>query len=248
MSHLLTNIYAAKLGSLTGVGPMTPLKGFIPSEKITAESLMEDYITEKSAKEVDNEDLVRMSYVPLVLADLVWDYTMTIVDIASNLHIPATKKLCIAVRKLRERYLHEEPRIFDGIIASEMKKDNAEYFDDCIANIMTQFCQNVRFDLKSSYPELGEEWIYYLVAIQQCEILHSTLVKYTTSMTGNVSKAIGIKLNTFLPSAFYRLGELIHCFIGDKPMSPQFGKLRTMYIETFYAQMKNIVLNTHYKT
>ncbi len=45
MSNLISNIYAAQLGSLTGVGPMAPLKGFKPSEKITATSLMADYIT-----------------------------------------------------------------------------------------------------------------------------------------------------------------------------------------------------------
>ncbi|MBD5585378.1 MAG: hypothetical protein HDQ88_09870 [Clostridia bacterium] len=242
MATLITNRYAAQLGSLTGVGPMAPLKGFTPSEKITATSLMEDYITEKSAKNVTNEELVRMSYVPLALAELVWDYAMTIVDMASNFQIPATKKLCLVIRKLRERYLIDEPRIFDDIIESKMKTLNAEYFDEAVSDIMQQFVNNVRFDLKSIYPDLDEEWVYYLVAVQQCHVLYSSLVNYVTSITGTISLNIGIELQSFLPAAFYRLEELIPCFMGDKPMSKSFDKLRGAYVKTFCGQMKQIKL------
>ncbi len=242
MSNLISNRYAAQLGSITGVGPMALLKGFTPSEKITAASLMEDYITEKSAKNVTNEELVRMSYVPLVLAELVWDYVMTIIDMASNLHIPATKKLSLTIRKLREEYKLEDPNIFEGIIDSRMKSDNAELFDDNIKKIMNQYVQNVRFDLMSQYPKLDEEWVYYRIAIQQCLVLHKSLVNYTAFITGQVSTSVGINLTSFLPSSFYKLGELIPYFVGDKPMSKGFRKIEREYVKTFVAQMKQLRL------
>ena len=242
MATLITNRYAAQLGSLTGVGPMAPLKGFIPSENITASSLMEDYITEHSAKNVTNEELARMSYVPLALAELVWDYTMTIVDMASNLHISATKKLCLAVRKLRQCYILDEPRVYEDIMESNMKKLNAECFDEDISDIMKKFVHDVRSDLKNMYPDLGEEWVYYLIAVQQCHVLYSSLVNYVSSITGTISRKINIELKSFLPSSFYSLEELIPCFIGDKPMSLDFERLRSSYVNTFCDQMKHIRL------
>lgn len=185
---------------------------------------------------IDKDTLFRFAYVPFVIAQLVWDYADTILTTAAWLKISETKKLCRAVRELRRDY----DRIHSAHIdakheASEVS--NMYVFEDGVAGITKQLLLNIKIDLKSEYPDLDADHLSFLIAVYQCDITLKSLLLYTRKQTERIAKKIERNVGNILPESIYKLDKLILEFVGDKPVSNRFRKLKQQYIETFATQI-----------
>lgn len=196
----------------------------------------------KLSKLLDKDTLFRFAYVPFVIAELVWDYADTIIDLAIMMRLKATKKLCRAIRELRRDYDRvRAPFIDDAHRNSET--ENMYMFEDGVNDIFKTLLVNIRCDLKGEYPELAPDYLDLLTAVYQCDILLHSLFRYVRMQTEKIEKIVGHRIGRILPDEMYRLDALVIAFVGDKPVSERFISIKETYIKTLATQMALIELN-----
>lgn len=196
---------------------------------------------------LNREELFRLAYVPFVIAQLVWDYADSILNMAALLRISETKKLCRTVRMLRREYDRLRAHHIDAAHeASEVS--NMYVFEDGVADITKQLLLNLRINLRREYPELEDDYMSYLIAIYQCDITLKSLLLYTRRQTEIIKKKINGDVGHILPEPVYQLNRLVIEFVGDKPVSEDFAKLKKQYIETYATQIALIELSDNQRT
>lgn len=195
----------------------------------------------KLSKILDRDTLFRFAYVPFVIAELVWDYADTILTLSVMMRTGA-KKLCRAVKELRRNYERERAPFIDQA-HKDSEVENMFVFEDGVRDIYTQMLVNVRCDLKSEYPNLDKDNIDLLTAVYQCDITLQSLILYTQQQTAKIERIVGHRIGKILPAQIYQLARLIPEFVGDKPASDNFNKLKKQYEKTFATQIALIELS-----
>lgn len=191
---------------------------------------------------LNREELFRLAYVPFVIAQLVWDYADSILNMAALLRISETKKLCRTVRMLRREYDRLRAHHIDAAHeASEVS--NMYIFEDGVADITKQLLQNLQINLRSEYPELEDAYMSHLIAVYQCDITLKSLLLYTRRQTEIIEKKVYGHIGHILPEPVCQLNRLVIAFVGDKPVSEDFAKLKKQYIEKFATQIALVELN-----
>ncbi|MCM1076277.1 MAG: hypothetical protein NC411_02830 [Bacteroides sp.] len=193
-------------------------------------------------KTFSREQLFRFSYVPFVIAELVWDYADTVIIQAEFLGNQLTRKLSRAIRQARAEFVRERQPYVDED-SQERQMDNGYVFEDAVKHITDQMLMNIKIDITKEYPELEENSRDLLIAVYQCHILSKALLLYMSRQKAQVEKMVGHKIGDILPKSYYRMDMLIPEFIGDKPLSPKFEELKKQYISTFATQIGLIELN-----
>lgn len=207
-----------------------------------AKQQREERETLKLSKMLDKDTLFRFAYVPFVIAELVWDYADTIIDIAIIMRLGETKKLCRAIRELRRDYDRvRAPFIDDAHRDSET--ENMYMFEDGVNDIFKTLLVNIRCDLNGEYPELAQDYLDLLTAVYQCDILLHSLFRYVRMQTEKIEKIVGHRIGRILPDEMYQLDALVIAFVGDKPVSERFISVKETYIKTLATQMALIELN-----
>ena len=192
-------------------------------------------------KALTRDELFRFAYVPFVIAELVWDYADTVLDMAHR--IPEVKKLSRAIRNaraeydaLRRQYINAESR--------EREIENMYVFEDGVKRITKQMLVNIDIDIKSEYPELIPESRDLLVAVYQCHVLSRALVTYTDNESRKLERKLKHqRVGRILPPPYYVMDKLIPEFVGDKPASAHLKNLFGQYIKSLSVQIGLIALN-----
>ncbi len=195
----------------------------------------------KLSKILDRDTLFRFAYVPFVIAELAWDYADTVLTLSAMMKTGA-KKLCRAVRELRREYERERARFIDQA-HKDSEVENMYVFEDGVKDIYTQMLVNVRCDLNSEYPSLDKDSVDLLTAVYQCDITLQSLILYTQQQTSKIERIVGHRIGKILPAQVYQLARLMPEFVGDKPASERFNKLKKQYEKTFATQIALIELN-----
>lgn len=195
----------------------------------------------KLSKILDRDTLFRFAYVPFVIAELAWDYADTVLTLSAMMKTGA-KKLCRAVRELRREYERERARFIDQA-HKDSEVENMYVFEDGVKDIYTQMLVNVRCDLNSEYPSLDKDSVDLLTAVYQCDITLQSLILYTQQQTSKIERIVGHRIGKILPAQVCQLARLMPEFIGDKPASERFNKLKKQYEKTFATQIALIELN-----
>lgn len=229
-----------------------PMPNYMPFSGVSARCIIVDELKDtikqheeaeklKLSKILDRDTLFRFAYVPFVIAELVWDYADTILTLSAMMRTGA-KKLCRAVRELRRDYERERAQFIDQT-HKDSEVENMYVFEDGVKDIYTQMLVNVRCDLKSEYPSLDKDSIDLLTAVYQCDITLQSLILYTQQQTAKIERIVGHQIGKILPAQIYKLARLIPEFVGDKPASENFNKLKKQYEKTFATQIALIELS-----
>lgn len=193
-------------------------------------------LKERARRYVDEtlsrDELFRFGYVPVVVCRLVWDYVDTILDLCQLMRLSDTRKLCRAVKDLRSEYERHHSRYID---ASHDKHEgyNMDVFEEGISDNMRLLTINIKAQIGSQYPDLQEDYRHLLVAVYQCHILLQSLTQYDKKQSAKISKRLGYKVSTILPSAVVALQPLVIEFAGDKQLAGTWQE----YINTISNQI-----------
>lgn len=190
----------------------------------------------------NREELFRISYVPFVIAELVWDYADSVVLMAAELNIKETREPSRLIRQAREKYKRWQVEMLKKDF-TDIEMANAYVYEDATAHITGQFIMNLRADLKRCYPNLTTGTVHLLEATYQCLIMFRALMLYMERQRDRVFKRTGKNMGFMLPKEFLYLKHLIPLYIGDKPVSEQFDALVDQYIKTFANQIALISLD-----
>lgn len=193
-------------------------------------------------KALSREELFRLAYVPFVIAELVWDYADTIINTASRLDCPDTRRICRAIRKLKQEYDRTRYHfIGDEERAREM--DNAEIFEDIIAGHVSQMMMHIRLAMDNDTPDLLPDWRTMLTAVHQCRVLSQALMLYTSEQEARTARRIGKPIGRILPPQSYALHDLLPEFFGDMPPGKRLTETLNQYARTFAARMGAMEFN-----
>lgn len=206
------------------------------------EAQREQQKEQKLSEVLDSETLMRFAYVPFVVVQLAWDYADTIVDVASMLKLHPTKKLCRAVRELKRQYDRVRDE-FTNYAHRDSEIDNMYVFEDGVSDLFSLYLKNIEFDLKSEYPDLGEDYRNYLLAIYQCHIVLQSIYRYAEMQKVKIEKIVGHQIGDVLPKELRRLDILVMAFVGDKPISAKFDAQQNTYAQCLANRMTLIELN-----
>lgn len=202
----------------------------------------EELELQRCAKIFNREELFRYSYVPFVIAELVWDYADTVIIQAQVIGNPATIRLSREIRKARAEFVSVRRPYVIGE-ARERQVENAYVFEEGVGHITRQMLSNIRIDIQKEYPELDEDSRNLLVAVYQCHILSKALLHYMAKQKLDTERRVGHVIGDIMPSSYYVMDKLIPEYIGDKPCSEEFSKLMNQYIETLSTQIGLVELN-----
>lgn len=148
-----------------------------------------------------------------LLGALVWDYTETVLDLASQMRINETKKLARAVRTLRDDYdrLQRDSLMTDHL---EHIRDLSILFERICRTHLERMCNGIRTDL-GRYPDLSAEYRMLLIAVYSALTVLNALTIYGNECDAWIRKH-GIHGNSILGTQLPRLAILLKEFAGDK--------------------------------
>lgn len=191
---------------------------------------------------LDDETLFRFSYVPFVIAELVWDYVDTILIFAAQQRIEPTKKLSRTLHQLRDSYNHYRERYIDRA-HRESETNNMYVFEEGVKHIFSTFFVNIKADILHEHPDLCSDSVWYLTAVYQAHITLRALFLYVSMQKERVEKIVGHSIGDILPKHIRALDPAILAFVGDSPASKNFEKLGDSYVRTLATQMALVELN-----
>ncbi len=208
----------------------------IKRERAERERRTENRITDEIARILSREELFRFSYVPFVIAELVWDYADTVMICAQHIGNPATRRLSREIRNARTEYERLRQRHIDAD-NREREIENGYVFEDGVHDITSQMLVNIQCDIRSAYSDLNDDSRDLLIATYQCHVTSAALLKYIEKQRRDVARRLNRNVGNILPPSYMVMHRLIPEYIGDKPATPRFRDLMNKYIDTFATQI-----------
>lgn len=188
------------------------------------------------AKSLSKQDIFRFTYVPFVVAELVWDYADTVLIFSKQIGKSETKRLARAIKEARKEYRSVR---FSYCIGDQQKRleENMLVFESALMPVIKQMTLNLTCDIRKQYPDLLEPTFNLIHAITECNIMSSALLKYVYRQAEIISRKTGVAMTNPLPKSFMIMHKLIPEFYGDKTFSERFGKLRKLYVDILATKM-----------
>lgn len=188
---------------------------------------------------LSDEELLRVAYVPFVVCRLVWDYVDTILDLCVILKRSETKKLCRAVRELRQQYQRQRYPIIDKE-HDDGEERNMYIFENFINVKLNVLAVNIAGAISMEHPDLSQEYSDLLKAVYMAHALLKAVKQFSNKMTSKAAKRLKMSLGSMLPKSVHALDSIILDFAGDKRLSDEFMKREQSFIDVLATQMELI--------
>lgn len=197
--------------------------------------------TEKELSELlDQDTFFRFGYIPFVIAELVWDYADTAIDLAVTMKHSQSKKLCRRIRELRKEYIYFKKKYFDSShLESEI--DNMETFYDELNDFFKTYFQSYVDKLVEQYPDLSIDNKMLISEAYLCKFTLNALFKYMSYIKGKVENIVRHPIGDILPKSIYQLNDIILGFATDNPIRAELIK-KEDFVDELVEQIKSIDL------
>lgn len=201
-----------------------------------------EYTELQLSKMLDKDTLFRFAYVPFVIAELVWDYTDTILIMASQMRLTPTKKLCRVIKQLRVEYDRYRSGFIDDA-HHQSEEENMLVFEDGVNGIFSTFLIHLKSDIQREHPDLSSDSVSFLMGVYQAHITLRALFLYVENQKKKIEGIVKKTIGDILPKHVRALDTAILAFVGDSPASKGFEKIGDTYVRTLANQMALIELN-----
>lgn len=190
-------------------------------------------------RSLSHDDLLRVAYIPFVIARLVWDYTDTILNLCYMMRLKPVKRLCTAVRKLRREYDQERAPFIDRV-QEDGEEENMLVYESQVKHITSLFIVNLDCAINREFSQIPDDFRNLLKAVYQTSSLINALILYTEKQTDKASAALGWPMSHMLPIQIYKLRSLLPQFAGDLALGPEWQKTEEQFVKTFANQISAI--------
>lgn len=185
---------------------------------------------------LSSEELLRLAYVPFVIARLVWDYADTVLSLCYMMRLTEAKPLATAVRKLRREYDQDRAPFIDKE-HEDSEEANMLVYEEKVRSLMRLYMVNLDCAISREFASIPDECRNLLRAVYQCRALAEALFAYTDRWTGKAAAKLGWRMGSMLPDTVHRLRGLIIEFAGDMRLSEEWELQERKFIETFANQI-----------
>lgn len=196
----------------------------------------------KLSQMLDHETIFRVSYIPMVITNLSWDYADTIILMATQLRIQKVKKLSRSIRELKVDYDRiSSPFIIDAYKKSD--EDNMFSYEEEVRDLFKLYLVNIECDVRSEYPELSDEYVIFVKSVYICHIVLQSIFSYADLQKNRLETIIGHKIGKIIPTHLLALDKLVLEYVADYPISESFRKQQATYASSLANRMLRIELN-----
>lgn len=119
-----------------------------------------------------------MAYLPFVIAEVVWDYVDTILDLACVMRLQPTKRLCRAMRELRLDYDRSRAPFIDAK-SREVETEHMIAFQDEFRAYFNKLWLAVKFNLRQRHGQLEENSEMLVCSVHMAMVCFKALRKFT---------------------------------------------------------------------
>lgn len=193
-------------------------------------------VTQQSISEaLDEPTLFRVAYIPYVLAEVVWDFADTVLNICATLKIQETKKLSRAVRELRTEYNRYRSKYIDAAHQA-LEVEHREVFIDANTPTLNEFCRQMREHITAKYGKVDADYMYMLLGTYEALAVLRALQLYVADCDRTINEAVGYSNRSIMPTHVFRLRTLLEEFAGNCKM-PADDPALVRCINSLYSSM-----------
>lgn len=190
------------------------------------------------SKALTQNELYRVAYLPFVIAEVVWDYVDTILDLACLLKLQQTKRLCRAMRELRRDYDRSRAPFIDDK-SREVETEHMIAFQDEFRAYFNKLWLAVKFNLRQRHGHLEENYEMLVCAVHMSMVCFKALRKFTNWADTLIESKCGRANHSIMPDQIRRLGILLPEFAGDCAIDLDTPEM-DMWRDTLYNHIHSI--------
>ncbi|MGM9845574.1 MAG: hypothetical protein ACI30K_05035 [Muribaculaceae bacterium] len=194
-------------------------------------------VVDMMQRELTDDELFRVAYVPFAIAELAWDYAATVTDIAAVIKDSDTRRLGRAMRKLREEYNQHRFKFIPPEYR-EGERENSLLFEESIAKVMQLYTVNVKAEIQRLNPQLDASYTLLLVALWQFKLVAAALMRYCVIVRNEAEEIMRVGMGSLLPRTFFAAVELIDQFRGDTKMGEAFMGVYNANVAALTAKIR----------
>lgn len=148
-----------------------------------------------------------------IIGALAWDYADSVLNLAAQMHIKETKRLCRAVRSLRRDY--DNMRI-QSLDQKHLRREweLAETFEGICKSHFQKLCLGLRNEIHRD-TDLDPRCVMLVEAVQMAMTLIDTLKLYAAECDSFIRSYCPAAPHSILPDHFKSLATLLPEFAGD---------------------------------
>ncbi|MCM1165185.1 MAG: hypothetical protein NC110_00210 [Ruminococcus sp.] len=160
----------------------------------------------------DRHTVFRISYLPFVFFDVIWDYIDTLNDLAKILKVRETRHCSRALNELWRDYDRTRSRILDY----DHRKNIADHAEQFIEESPTlQWAWNViHSEYRRKNPDLLPDWVMFIAQADLVCSMFAALIRYARHFDDMITKKAGRKLHSILPDEIYKMQKIIPEYMG----------------------------------
>lgn len=169
-------------------------------------------LEEKTIDDLSIDTRVRMVIKISLLGTLAWDYTDTVLEIASQMKIKDTVKVSRAIKEVKREH--------DIFRSKSLKEDDSEFlggltelFEQINQKAFSRLCSGLDVEI-GKIANLNAESVYLVKAVQMVMTVLDAMRLYDADCRAWIVSE-GVKDHTFIPHHFDRLARLIPLYAGD---------------------------------
>lgn len=167
----------------------------------------------KQFADIPADRLAVMGVKLYIVGALAWDYTDSVLNIAAQMRIPQTKRLCRTIRSLHCNY--------DKMRALSLDREHmrcewnlAEMFEGICKSHFQKLCLGLRNEIRRD-TELNPQYVMLVEAVQMAMTLIDTLKLYAAECDSFIRNYYPTAPHSILPDHFKSLATLLPEFAGD---------------------------------
>lgn len=211
---------------------MKTIHQFIPSEFSILSAT-----SRKTAEDLPVNERARMVVKVCMLCELIWNYTDTVRDIASQMKIQQTKAVSRAVRELHREYEQFlSPILHANSIAHA--RGLSELFESINTKTFNRLCEGLRVEMGRTLS-LEKKSEYLILAVQMVMTVIDAIRLFDADCCAWMESQ-GVENHTVVPSHIRRLAILIPQYAGD--CYDPHSKARKITARILYNDIKAIEL------
>lgn len=163
----------------------------------------------------DRHTVFRISYLPFVFFDVIWDYIDTLMDLARIIGNKETRRLSRALRDIRAEYDRERAKTLDW----EHRQRTAIHAEQFIeeSTPLQWAWKVIHSEYKRKNPDLLPDWVMFIAQADLVCAMFAALMRYARHFDAMITAKAGRKLHTILPDEVRRMQGLIPEFMGGMP-------------------------------
>lgn len=167
----------------------------------------------RSIADVPQRELTYRTIKLYIVGALVWDYALTVLDIAAQMRITPVKKLSRAVREIHKDY--ERIRSLD-LDEKHIRQEwqLAETFEAINRDNFKQLCAGLVSEIRSG-TSLNKEYEMLVEAVQMAMTVLDALKMFAGECDAFIRKYYPEAPHSILPDHFSRLAVLLPEYAGD---------------------------------